>query len=76
MHADVNAPRNLSKRSSLVTALPLYMSHANILRVLTKSFIDSLSSMERKYHLRHSDAVSLLSANPYFSGNLAQLKGS
>ena len=76
MHADVNAPRNLSKRSSLVTALPLYMSHANILRVLTKSFIDSLSSMERKYHLRHSDAVSLLSANPYFAGNLAQLKGS
>jgi len=76
MHADVNAPRNLSKRSSLVTALALYMSRANILRALTKSFIDSLSSMERKHHLRHSDAVSLLSANPYFAGNRAQLKGS
>jgi hypothetical protein len=34
------------------------------------------SDTERKYHLRHSDAVSLLSANPYFAGNLAQLKGS
>ena len=33
------------------------------------------SDTERKYHLRHSDAVSLLSANPYFAGNLAQLKG-
>ena len=76
MHADVNAPRNLSKRSSLVTALALYMSRANILRALTKSFIDSLSSMERKHHLRHSDAVTLLSANPYFAGNRAQLKGS
>jgi hypothetical protein len=37
--------------------------------------LDSLSSTERKHHLRHSDAVSLLSANPYFAGNLAQLKG-
>ena len=76
MHADVNAPRNLRQRSSLSTAFPLYMSHANILRSLTKSFVDSLSDTERKYHLRHSDAVSLLSANPYFAGNLAQLKGS
>ena len=75
MHADVNAPRNLMKRSSLLAPFPLYMSHANILRALTKSFLDSLSSMERKHHLRHSDAVSLLSANPYFAGNLAQLKG-
>jgi hypothetical protein len=31
--------------------------------------------MERKHHLRHSDAVSLLSANPYFAVDLAQLKG-
>jgi hypothetical protein len=76
MHADVNAPRNLRQRSSLSNAFPLYMSHANILRSLTKSFVDSLSDTERKYHLRHSEAVSLLSANPYFAGNLAQLKGS
>ena len=70
-----NAPRNLMKRSSLPAPFPLYMSHANILRALTKSFVDSLSSTERKHHLRHSDAVSLLSANPYFAGDLAQLKG-
>jgi putative transposase len=75
IYADVNAPRNLMKRSSLPAPFPLYMSHANILRALTKSFLGSLSSTERMHHLRHSDAVSLLSANPYFAGNLAQLKG-
>jgi putative transposase len=75
LHADVNAPRNLRKRSSQPTPFPLYMSHSNILRELTKRFVDSLSDMERKHHLRHSDAVSLLSANPYFAGPLAQLKG-
>jgi ribosomal protein L37AE/L43A len=75
IHADVNAPRNLMKRSSLPAPFSLYMSHANILRALTKSFLNSLSSTERKHHLRHSDAVSLLSANPYFAGDLAQLKG-
>ena len=75
IHADVNAPRNLMKRSSLPAPFSLYMSHANILRALTRSFLDSLSSTERKHHLRHSDAVSLLPADPYFAGNLAQLKG-
>jgi len=75
IHADVNAPRNLMKRSFLPAPFPLYMSHANILRALTKCFLDSLSSTERKHHLRHSDAVSLLSANPYFTGDMAQLKG-
>ena len=76
LHADVNAPRNLRKRSSQPTPFPLYMSKANILRELTGRFVDSLSETERKHHLRHSDAVSLLSANPYFAGTLAQLKGS
>jgi putative transposase len=74
LHADVNAPRNLRKRSSQLAAFPLYISHANILRGLTKRFVDSLSDTERSYHLRHSDAISLLSANLYFAGNLAQLK--
>jgi putative transposase len=76
LHADVNAPRNLRKRSSQPAPFPLYMSNANILHELTRRFVDSLSDTERKHHLRHSDAVSLLSANPYFAGTLAQLKGS
>ena len=43
------------------------MYHWNILPALTKRFVNSLSASEQKYHLQHSDAVSLLPANPYFA---------
>ena len=76
LHADVNSPRNLKKRISLLTLIPLSMSRSDVLRILTQRFVDSLSDTERRVHPRRSSAVSLLSANPYFAGTLAQLKGS
>jgi len=57
---DVNASRNLKKRSSLLPSIALHTSKSDVLRVLTKRFVDSLSDREWKFHLRHSNAVGLL----------------
>jgi putative transposase len=74
LHADVNAPRSLKKRSSFL--IPIYASKSAVLYALTRKFITSLSDIERRFHLRHSSAASLLSTNPYYAGMLAQPEGS
>lgn len=70
IHADVNAGRNLRKRSSL-PGIDIYKSKSAVLRILTGRFLSDAERIPRLYR----KANDLLPVNPYFKDALAQSKG-